>query len=92
MNDEFEMMSQEVVVVYFEALSQNWLGGTTRNINQDNPCPGRDSNRAPSEYKLHTLPPEGVIPCLMTGFHDLLILKKIIIFWDMTLCSPLRVN
>jgi hypothetical protein len=54
MNDELEVIWNEAVVAYFGHYPGLCLEGVrrvTKNLNQGSRCPGRDSNRAPSEYE-----------------------------------------
>jgi hypothetical protein len=57
-NIELERMCKEAVMAEVEVLSRHFPGETEVNheISQDSRCPGQDSNRAPSEYKLEGLP------------------------------------
>jgi hypothetical protein len=57
-NNEFERIWKEVIVAYFEALSQLLFTETeesTRNLSQSSQFPYRDLNSDPSEYEAGVL-------------------------------------
>jgi hypothetical protein len=56
MNAELENKWKEAAVEYFNILSQEELKITSRNLNQESLCPGRDSNQVPPKYKSEALP------------------------------------
>jgi hypothetical protein len=54
MNYELRNMYRERFVAYFKVLFRHLPGVTEENyqiFRQASPCPGRDSNQAPPEYK-----------------------------------------